>query len=145
MKQLCSAFCVSVILYTHTHAHACFYVRKLANNPKCIRRHWNIAPIKTDVYSYWNCYTKLECQAVVQPNYLKQITCFAIKILNILPPAFSSVQNSPGVLWSFVMGILVNLHVWLICILSCSWHSVRNHIVLTEVLVCSGGLLYTLI
>lgn len=29
--------------------------------------------------SYWNCCTKLECQAEVQPNYLKQITCFAIK------------------------------------------------------------------
>lgn len=61
--------------------------------------------------SYWNCYTKLECQAVVQPKYLKQITCLAIKILNILPPAFSSVQNSLRVVWGFVMGIVVNLHV----------------------------------
>lgn len=50
MKQLCSAFCVSVILCIHAHAHTCFYVRKLANNPKCIRRrHWNIAPIKTEL------------------------------------------------------------------------------------------------
>lgn len=75
-------------------------------------------PLKLSFNSYWSCCTKLECQAVVQPSYLKQITCFAIKILNILPPAFSSGQNSLGVLWSFVMGMVVNLDVWLIPSLS---------------------------
>lgn len=33
----------------HTHTHSCLYVKKLARNPQCVSRHWNIAPIKTGV------------------------------------------------------------------------------------------------